>query len=142
MSVAIVLFKRPVRPSVSATFRGFTNDANGTRLASFVISNASSWSVERFGTYRVQQAQGKGWTNYNEGWFVTAGSNLPAGGSEIITLPAATNQPRWRVAFNVGNKEGFLLKAASQWIFEAQNLGLPTQHRSLSYSVWTNPIEE
>jgi hypothetical protein len=140
---ASVAFRRPPgRPSVKVNFVGFTNDASGMRLASFAISNGSSWDVSRDSHYCVRSPAGAKGTTFAEGWCPTGGSTLRAGSSEIVTIPAPTNQPSWRAAFSTRKDEGTVTTMVSELLIEGQKIGLPTRYRRVGYWISSDVIQE
>ena len=99
--LAWVAFQLPSRkPQVTVTFLAYTNDATGTRLATFVVSNLSSFVVRRQAGYTMELPTSTGGTNQASGWF-SSGQNLNARAFEIVAVPAPTSQPSWRVLLSI-----------------------------------------
>jgi len=140
---AFIAFSPPAgRPAVIVSFIAFTNDAVGTRLAVFAVSNAGPWAVSRGSDYRVQLPSGRRWTDFSEGWFPTGGSTLKPGLSELVILNAPTNQSEWRIAITSRKQEGVVFGMATELLIEAQKLGLPTRYRRVSYSTFSDLVHE
>ncbi|MDB6025735.1 MAG: hypothetical protein JWM68_1958 [Verrucomicrobiales bacterium] len=127
--------------SVAVKFLGFTNDAAGTRMATCTLSNGSPWAVSF--RYMFQLFTGKGWTNSNGGRFLS-GDTLPAGASELLILPAPTNQIPWRILFSATKPRNALLKISEQLLMEAQRRGFPTKYERASRTsiTWTETFPE
>ena len=87
---------QPENPPASVTFLGYTNDATGTRHATFVISNCNSFVVRRQAGYWIELPTPAGGTNLASCWF-SSSHDLNAGAFEIVAVPVPTNQPSWRV---------------------------------------------
>jgi hypothetical protein len=83
-------------PPASVTFLGYTNDASGTRLASFAVTNLRSFVVRRQAGYWIEVRAPVGQTNFLSRWF-SSGQDLDPRASEVITVPVPTNQAPWRV---------------------------------------------
>ena len=99
--LAWVAFQLPSRePQVTVTFLAYTKDATGTRLATFVVSNLSSFVVRRQAGYTMELPTSTGGTNQASCWF-SSGQNLNARAFEIVAVPAPTNQPSWRVFLSI-----------------------------------------
>jgi hypothetical protein len=131
----------PARPNVIVAFVGYTNDATGTRLAAFTVRNTSPSAVRRLPRYRIQIPTATRWTNLSVGWLPGGGSVLPAGFSETVTVPAATNQS-WRVSLSVSPEVGIVRDVMSSIAETARSAGLRTRYRKMSYSVQCDWIGE
>lgn len=96
---------RPEKPPASVTFLSYTNDAAGTRCATFVVTNLKSFVVRRQAGYWIELRTSEGQTNHAGLWF-SSGKDLDAGASEIVTVPVPTNQCPWRVFFPIRTELG------------------------------------
>jgi hypothetical protein len=86
----------PREPKLSVTFLGYTNDVTGTRLATLVVSNLSSFVVRRQAAYWIELPAPAGGTNRAGRWY-SSSNDLKARAFEILAVPVPTNQPSWRV---------------------------------------------
>ena len=140
-----VLQPPAARPNVTVRFAGYTNDTTGTRLAVFTVCNTSPSAVRRLSNYRIQIPTATRWTNLSARLLSGGGSVLQAGSSEMVTVPAATNQS-WRVSLSVSPEVGSMadMRAAMMGsIAEAARLaGLPARYRNMSYGVPSDWIGE
>ena len=107
-----------VQPNASATFVGYTNDASGTCLARFAITNQSNVAIRRAPKCLICSATSTGAWLPNSGVPLARGQVLEAGASEIITIKAPVVTTAWRASFYVSNEVGIrrLVNAASRLI--------------------------
>jgi hypothetical protein len=91
---------QPKKAPASVTFLGYTNDAFGTRLATFVVSNLNSFVVRRQAGYWIELPTSTGGTNKTSCWF-SSSNDLKARAFEIVAVPVPTNQPSWRVFLSI-----------------------------------------
>jgi hypothetical protein len=88
----------PGNPYGSVTFLGYTNNASGTRLARFAVTNLNAYAVTRSDKCLICVATpGAGWTPQSAFLFPGSGA-LGAGASEIVTVPPPTNRSPWRIS--------------------------------------------
>ena len=87
---------QPKKPPASVKFLGYTNNATGTRLATFVVSNCSSFAVRRQAGYWIELPTPTGATNRASLWF-SSSHDLKAGAFEMVEVPVPMNQHSWRV---------------------------------------------
>jgi len=128
-------------PKVTVRFAGYTNDTTGTRLAVFTVSNTSPSAVRRLSNYRIQIPAGNRWSNLSARLLSGGGSVLPAGSSETVTVPAATNQS-WRVSFSVGPEVGITGVMMGSIAEAARFVGLPARYRNMNYGIPSDWIGE
>jgi len=76
---------------VTVSFTGYTNDAAGTRIASFKVTNRSKVKVRRW--YFCHQETER----YIASGDIAPTAYLASGRSEVIQLPAPTNWETWRI---------------------------------------------
>src|SRR5438552_2546718 len=76
---------QPKEPKAAVTFLGYTNDASGTRLATFVVSNLNSFVVRRQAGYWIDLPTPTGETKQASCWF-SNGNDLNAGAFEMIAV--------------------------------------------------------
>ena len=129
-------------PKLSVRFVAFTNNAAGTRLAAFIISNDSPWAVTRESAYHIQVPVGRRWISVTNDWFPTGGRVLDPGQTETLTITAPVQQPQWRVAFLARRDGSAVAGMATELLLEAQKRGLPTRYRRVSHSVASDLIQE
>ncbi|MCI0539087.1 MAG: hypothetical protein L0Z50_28095 [Verrucomicrobiales bacterium] len=110
MMVWVAFQREPREPQASVTFLGYTNDATGTRLATFVHSNLNSFVVRRRAHYWIELPTSAGGTNQASCWF-SSGNDLKARAFEIVAVPGPTNQPSWRVSLSVTPDVGIVTEA-------------------------------
>jgi hypothetical protein len=112
-----------LQPRASVTFLGFTNDASGTRLANFAITNLSQIAVVREPKYLIWvPTLFRGWTP-SSGSLMASGRVLQPGASEIVTIKPPAAQTAWRVSFYVCNDVGIKRLVNATWRF----LGRPSK---------------
>ena len=129
------------RPDVSVTFLGYTNDAVGTRLASFAISNASRADVLRITAYQLQIPAPKRWTNIFAGRM--AGDKvLGSGNRETLTIAVPTNVQVWRAWFNLSTDVGVVPEVMQFLSHAAQRVGIPPMYRIRLHGVYSDWISE
>ena len=87
---------QPRKPPASVNFLGYTNDAAGIRLATFVVSNCNSFLVRRQAGYWIELPTPTGGTNRASCWF-SSSHDLDAGAFEAVAVPVPTNQQSWRI---------------------------------------------
>ncbi|MDB6025734.1 MAG: hypothetical protein JWM68_1957 [Verrucomicrobiales bacterium] len=141
--IAFMTLTQPkLRPNVTVKFLAFTNDATGTRMATFNLSNASPWAISRGGSYSVQLPVSNGWRTTNRGWF--QGSIVPAGSSEVVLVTAPTNQNRWRVSFTTSKQNAALTEMTSELMYQLEKLTRPkrSRFRRVGYVTTSDPIQE
>ena len=87
---------QPRKPAASVNFLGYTNDAAGIRLATFVVSNCNSFVVRRQAGYWIELPTPTGGTNRLSRWFASS-HDLDAGAFEVVAVSVPTNEQSWRV---------------------------------------------
>jgi hypothetical protein len=87
-------------PQVSITFLGYTNDAAGTRLATFAVSNLNSFVVRRQAGYWIERQTPTGGMKQASCWF-NSSNDLKGRAFEIVEVPGPTNQPSWRISLSI-----------------------------------------
>src|SRR5437867_9278951 len=91
------VFRRPPPIlSVAVSFTGYSNDAAGTRLATFALTNQGTVEVMDFGAYRVESQQQVN-VAYKQGTRTPGGTWLPPGQVENFALVAPSNVGPWRI---------------------------------------------
>jgi hypothetical protein len=109
--VAVLALSWPASSlQVTVSFVGYTNDTKGVRLATFAVTNQSSATIRRWGTYHPE-------SQHQPGLRLAFGFGpnvfLAPGQSEIITVPMATNLGKWRGVFYC-SQDGWRLRF-SDW---------------------------
>jgi hypothetical protein len=107
--IACVAFSAPPEPPPSkgnpfgsVAFLGYTNDASGTRLARFAVTNLNASAVTRSHKCLIWAAQSG--TLFTPQWRPQSAFLFPesrvlgAGASEIVTVPPPTNPSPWRIS--------------------------------------------
>ena len=100
--------RRTEWPKVSVTLLGYTNDATGSRLATFAVTNLSQSPVIREAGYWIQSPGTIPQNGSNHSWnLFSAGrdSRLLPGDSETLLVATPTNQPSWRISLTVSYPE-------------------------------------
>jgi len=107
-----------IQLNASAAFVGYTNDASGTCLARFAITNQSDIAIKRAPKCPICSSTLTGAWSPNSGVLLARGKVLEAGASEIITIKAPAVTTAWRASFYVSNELGIrrLVNAASRLI--------------------------
>src|SRR4051794_15361063 len=86
-------------PIASVNFLGYTNDASGTQLATFAVTNLSDITVARLPKCLIWvEVPGGGWMPHS-GVLLTGRRVLGIGASEIITITSPAAKSSWRVSF-------------------------------------------
>ena len=130
------------RPDVSVTFLGYTNDAVGTRLASFAISNASRADVHRFTPYRIQIPSSNRWASVSNGW-IAGDKVLGIGKFETVTINAPTGVQMWRASFMVSTDVGAVPGMIRFVADSMRRIGLPVQrYTTRTHGVCSDWISE
>jgi len=97
-AVAITgLVLRPLEMKVAVVFAGYTNDSRGTRLARLRVVNEGKVPVRWLRQYTVETKQQSRF--YPDTRFLSRNVLLVPGDSEVVAIPAITNQGAWRAAF-------------------------------------------
>lgn len=107
---------QPRKPPASVNFLGYTNDAAGIRLATFVVSNCSSFVVRRQAGYWIELPTPTGGTNRLSRWFSTS-HDLDAGAFETVAVPVPTNRQPWRVLLPIRTDLGRVTEAMHELSF-------------------------
>ena len=147
--VAWVAFQPPRQrragtPDASVTFLGYTNDASGTRLAMFAVTNLSAFAVARSPKCLMWIAPPGG------GWLPHSGVLLPgfprsrvlrASVSETVTLPPPTTQSPWRISIYVSDEiePGSTLRRLADAAL--QRIGLRQRYGATTRQVDSDRIE-
>jgi hypothetical protein len=103
----IALMPPPARPNISITLLGYTNDATGVRLASFVISNrdpAAAYvymarELLKFGPQLPFDSSTPG---------ISWHTMLDGGASVPLAIPPPTNDSPWQLTINADPDVGFV----------------------------------
>ncbi|MBW8864190.1 MAG: hypothetical protein JF609_04555 [Verrucomicrobia bacterium] len=95
----IALMPPPARPNISITLLGYTNDATGSRLASFVISNrgpatAYLYMAGRLLRFDPQIMMDSSTPGVNWHTMLDGGTAVP------LTIPPPTNDSPWQLTIN------------------------------------------
>ena len=104
-------------PKVSVTFLGYTNDATGSRLATFAMTNLSQTAVIREAGYWIQSPGSIPQNGNNISWnLFTAGRNsrLQPGQAETLLVVTPTNQSSWRISLTVSYPESMAKKVVRE----------------------------
>ncbi|HVY71113.1 MAG TPA: hypothetical protein VHH73_14370 [Verrucomicrobiae bacterium] len=108
--IICVAFRHPAeKPRASVTYLACTNDAAGTRFATFAVSNLSSSHLLRQADYKVELQTPKGDPNQMGRWF-SRGRVLDAKGRETVVVSAPTNGLSWRIALYLKPNAGFFTR--------------------------------
>jgi hypothetical protein len=100
----------PGPPNISITFLGYTNDATGTRLARFAITNLNNSTIFAYNPNIEIQSPieprdfANYWPVYNQ--WQRLHSKLDEGASTNFTIIPPTNQSPWRLTFYVYPDQG------------------------------------
>jgi len=135
----VVFQPNPGPPRASVALLGYTNDAKGVRLARFAITNLSSSPMYRTRSYGILIPSPSDWEFQSHGYFPSQ-RVLGAGASEMLTVPAPTNQPTWRIWIMVYTDPGHT--AVTQWETNAALLRatLTPGYRVNRYSIQSDPV--
>jgi hypothetical protein len=101
---------QPEDPPASVTFLGYTNDATGARVATFVVSNLNSFVVRRQAAYWIELSTSTGVTHQAGCCWFSSRNDLNPRAREIVAVPVPTNQPSWRVLLSIRTDLGPLTK--------------------------------
>jgi len=110
----VAFLPQPGRPNISTTFLGYTNDATGTRLARFAITNFNHSTIFAYNpNIEIQSPTEPGgianyWPGYNQ--WQRLYSKLDQGASINFTIIPPTNQSPWRLKFYVYPDRGKSVK--------------------------------
>jgi hypothetical protein len=94
----------PGCPKVSITFLGYTNDAAGTRLARFAITNLNNSTIFAYNPNIEIQSPTEPFPGYNQ--WQQLHSKLDEGASINFTIIPPTNRSPWRLSFDVDPDRG------------------------------------
>jgi hypothetical protein len=119
--------------AVSGTFQYYSNDASGSRVAVFKISNHSRLPIRREYYYELHVRSGSGWTNQPTVFLPKAGPVVRPNKSETFSIKAPAVGNRWRLCFPYEEHESWLRRT---W----RGLGLPVSQRP-SYAGFTDEID-
>jgi hypothetical protein len=101
MFVCAVIFAelvlRPREMKVAVLFAGYTNESRGTRLARLRVINEGNVTIRRLRMYILETKQQS--RLYPDSRFLSRNVLLDPGESEVVAIPAITNQGAWRAAF-------------------------------------------
>ena len=94
-------------PKVSVTLLGYTNDATGSRLARFAVTNLSQSAVIRDWGYWIQSPSANPQNGSNISWnlFQPGKTLLLQGEAETLWVVAPTNLASWRISLSVSYPE-------------------------------------
>jgi hypothetical protein len=90
----------PIR--IVVAFSGFTNDATGSRLAAFRVSNVGGVGLFRWPFYTIEES---GRPSPSSSGASGRGDVLAPGESRICLLPAPTNNVPWRAVLNFSTND-------------------------------------
>ena len=95
--MAVKFAPRPAPLRVTVSFLGYTNDMTGARLAKFTVTNQSTVRIMRWGIFQTENKHQPGL-----GPLVSIGPDifLMPEQSDIVVVPAATNEGAWRAVFH------------------------------------------
>lgn len=113
---------QPKEPQLSVTFLGYTNNATGSQLATFVVSNLNSFVVRRQAHYWIEQPTSTGRTNQASCWF-SSGNDLKARAFEVLAVPVATNKPSWRLLLSIRTDLGPVTEMMEAVAFVSESRG-------------------
>jgi hypothetical protein len=147
LGVLALLLITPSRPTgdasaVSAKFLGYTNNAAGTQVVMFSISNRSSIAIRRQWYYEVQVLTNGTWKpqptvhlRYGHGPVIAPNQ------SESWTINEPLVEGRWRVWFPYVEYHG-PARQMKKWVRrELRSLGLPYKNSEPSYMGLTEEVE-
>jgi hypothetical protein len=93
---------RPGAPlKVTASFIDYTNNLAGVRLARLKVTNHSGVRVYRWGSCHLGNEQPKGLYPV----FIGSDAFLAPEQSEVVVVPAPTNQVRWLAGINISRDD-------------------------------------
>jgi hypothetical protein len=121
--------------AVLGTFLYYSNDASGSRVAVFRISNHSRLPIRREPYYEIHIWH-DGWTNQPT-MYLRNSSPRPVvrpRESEIFSITPPVAGRRWRLCYPYEEHESWLRRVRKK-------LGLPTKHRPGSYAGFTEAID-
>ena len=103
-------------PKVSVTLLGYTNDATGSRLATFAVTNLSQSAVIRNWGYWIQSPSANPQNGSNISWnlFQPGKTRLLQGEAETLWVVAPTNLPSWRILLTVSYPEPIAKRIARE----------------------------
>ena len=122
--------------AVLGSFLYYSNDASGSRLALFRISNHSRVPIRRERYYEIHIKHDAGWSNQPT-VHLRADSARPVIGpneSEIFSLAAPVVGRRWRLCYPYEEHESWIRRVR-------RKLGLPSKHRPGSYAGFTDEVD-
>jgi len=121
--------------AVSGTFQYYSNDASGSRVAVFKISNHSQLPIRREYYYELHVRSGSGWTNQPTVYLPgrKAGPVVRPNESETFSIKPPAVGNRWRLCFPYEEHESWLRRTL-------RRLGLPVSQRP-SYAGFSDEID-
>jgi hypothetical protein len=141
MLLWIVLQPDPGPPRASVTLLGYTNDANGVRLARFAITNLSLSPMYRASRYHILIPLRQYWESESMGYFSTQ-RVLGTSASETLTVPVPTNQPTWRIWIMVYTDPGHTAVSGSGKAAALLRAMLTPGYRVNWYSIQSGPVAD
>ena len=88
------LILRPREMKVAVLFAGYTKDSRGTLLVRLRVVNEGTVTIRRLRQYTVETKR-----LYRDTRFMRRNGLLGPGESEVVAIPAITDQGAWRAAF-------------------------------------------
>lgn len=148
--IVLLLFlaapRRPAtRPAVSVTHVGYTNNVAGTRMAAFIVSNASPFAVTRRAGYWIEAPTTSPSHVTNIQWRVSSGGHhvrLSPGAAETLLVAPPSNQPTWRISLWFGGDESLVKRVIRESADDVGFLGLRKQMTKVVHSFhseWVTP---
>jgi hypothetical protein len=125
-----IAFESPRSPKVTISFRGYTNDAAGTRQAIFAVANSDA-SVVEWSAPAVEIKTPTG----GEIHFVPGNTVLKPGASKTLTVPPPANQAEWRLRLQVYPDVGARLELKRFVTYTLLRLGLKPRYQTMPYSI-------
>ena len=104
-------------PKLSVTLLGYTNNATGSRLATFAVTNLSQSPVIREAGYSIQSPGSNLQNGNNISWNLFTGgrnSRLQPGEAETLLVVTPTNQSSWRILFSVRYPESMATRVVRE----------------------------
>ncbi len=129
--VLLVEFQPRHQPKVSVSFLGYTNDATGSRLATFVVNNSEDSSILVLAPWVSIQ------TPTNVVGHGAGGGTLivKAHASSTLIIPSAPTQAPWKIHLRVTPDFGLWGEMKSFVVYKLLRLGLNPKYGNMPYGI-------
>jgi hypothetical protein len=121
--------------AVYGSFLYYSNDASGSRMAVFRISNHSQLPIRRERYYQIDIRDDAGWTNLPT-MYLRSTSPRPVvrpTQSEIFSIAVPVAGRRWRLCYPYEEHQSWIRRVRLK-------LGLPSKHQPGSYAGFTDAV--